>query len=499
MKQKKRSKNNSIDEPYSLNSWKDISKENLVNVLRYNRYAQMLIFLILVGGILRFYNLGYNSLWLDEGVTYDFAKLSLVEIVQLTTNAVEVNSPLFYALEHCMLIFGNSEFILRFLSALFGTLTIPVVYLIGRDVCGRLGGIVAAALLAFSTFHVYYSQEARAYATVLFFFSLALLFYLHALKGNKLQEWCLCGIFCAFSFWSHFYASIGVGILFLHALIVKRHEILKHAASLKPFIIGWVLSLLLVSPLLYGTIQLYFMRTATAPTWGISGFDVFTQTIVLFSGSEIYLTVLFLFCALLGVGYLYLKAGKQDIALLLVMSLTLPFFASMSLSSLMPMSPRYLLYLLPLYFIAIGAAFNLIPKEIDYKKVAVVVIILIILVGIPYFSSYYTTYSKNDWRIFSQDLSSKTSLGDYVVAMPGYMTLPLDYYYDSNADGVHEMKANSAIDLERIEQERGNATVYYVVTADIYAANPNGDALAWLDSHTQYAVRTMGINLFQSV
>lgn len=260
-----------------------------------------------------------------------------------------------------------------------------------------------------------------------------------------------------------------------------------------------MVSLLLVSPILYGTIQLYFMRTSAAPTWGVSGFDVFTQTIVLFSGSEIYLTALFLFCALLGVGYLYLKVGKQDIALLLVMSLTLPFLASMFLSSLMPMSPRYLLYLLPFYFIAIGAAFNLIPKEINYKKVAVVVIILIILVGIPYFSSYYTTYSKNDWRGFSQSLSSATSPGDYVVAMPGYMTLPLDYYYDSNADGVHETQANSVSDLERIEQERGNATAYYVVTADIYAANPNGDAVAWLNSHTRYVGRTMGINLFQSV
>ena len=42
--------------------------------------------------------------------------------------------------------------------------------------------------------------------------------------------------------------------------------------------------------------------------------------------------------------------------------------------------------------------------------------------------------------------------------------------------GSYEMWTNSASDLEKIEQEIGNATVYYVVTADadIYAANPNG-------------------------
>lgn len=47
MKQNKRIKSKDIDETYTINSWKDISRENLVNVLRYNRYAQMLIFLII--------------------------------------------------------------------------------------------------------------------------------------------------------------------------------------------------------------------------------------------------------------------------------------------------------------------------------------------------------------------------------------------------------------------------------------------------------------------
>ena len=100
------------------------------------------------------------------------------------------------------------------------------------------------------------------------------------------------------------------------------------------------------------------------------------------------------------------------------------------------MIPRYLFYLMPYYFIAIGAARNLVPKEIDYRKVSVIAIVLIILVSIPYFSSYYTASSKNDWRSFSQSHESETQIGDYVVAMPGYMLLLLDYYYDSEADWV---------------------------------------------------------------
>ncbi len=485
-------------EKYRIDSLTDITWSNLKNVIRYNHYAQMLLILLIMGGILRFYNLGYNSLWLDEACTYDFAKLSLGGILELTTKTGDVNPPLFYAIEHFMLVLGNSEVILRFIPALLGVFSIPVMYFLGREICGRLAGIIAAALLTFSTFHVYYSQDARAYTTVLFFFSLAVLFYLLALKRNSIPYWCLFGIFCALAFWSHFYVFIGIGIIFLHAFIIKRNEIFKNIASIKPIIIGLLSFVLLTSPLLYGTIQLYFMRTASAPTWGISGFDVLTQTIVLFSGSQPYLTVLFLIAASIGIGYLMFGKDKRSFALLLAMLIILPFIASVFFSSIMPMSPRYLIFVLPFYFTAIGAAFNFLPKDIDAKKIAVIAIILIGLVSIPYFTSYYTTYSKNDWRGFSEYLTAETQDGDYVVVMPGYMTLPLNYYYDSTTDATREVQASSAKELREIEQKRENTTAYYVVTADIYAANPEGDALNWLNANTKYMGRNMGINLFIS-
>ena len=78
------------------------------------------------------------------------------------------------------------------------------------------------------------------------------------------------------------------------------------------------------------------------------------------------------------------------------------------------------------------------------------------------------------------------------------MTLPLDYYYDSAKDETHEIQANSAKKLEEIEQTRGDTTAYYVVPADIYAANPEGDALNWLNANTKYIGKNMGINLFIS-
>lgn len=485
-------------EKYGIYSWEDLNWKNLKNVIYHNSYAKILIVLTIIGFSLRFYQLGFNSLWLDEGATYDFARRSLEGIWMATTGG-EFNPPLFYYLEHIMLLFGDSEVILRAIPALLGTLTIPVLYFVGREVSGRIGGILAAALLTFSTFHIYYSQEARAYTTVLFFFTLAILWYLLAIKSDSWKHWILCGVFCSLAFWTHFYVFIGIGILFLHAFIVKRHELMKNPKTAITTVGAGLLTFILVSlPLILVTIDLFFKRTASTPTWGLSGTDIITNTVILISGSEIYLTIIFTLLTIIGVAVLWIDEKKRDIALLLVFSIILPLICSMILSAYIPMSPRYLIFILPFWFVSIATASGIIPKDVDHRKVATIAIILIFLISVPYLSTYYTNYSKNDWRGFSETLTSITHDGDYVITCPGYMSLPLDYYYDNTTDKTIETSGNSEYELMKVERERGNSSAYYIVTGDITAANPEGDVLRWLSENTEYLGANMGINLFKS-
>lgn len=486
------------DEKFQILSLKDCNFENIKNVIRFNPYAWMLLGLIIIGFVLRFINLGFNSLWLDEGATLNFAQNSLIGIWETTANG-EFNPPLFYWLEHFMLIFGNSEFILRFLPALFGWLTIPIIYFIGREINGRLCGIIAAGLLTFSTFHIFYSQDARAYTTMLFFFSLAILFYLIALKSESKRYWIYSGIFSALAFWTHFYVFIGILILFLHAIIVKRKTILSNIHTIIPITIFGLTFIVISLPLILVTIKLFLIRTGNSPTWGLSGLDVITNTIVLISGSEIYLTVIFTILAIIGITQLLFKENKRDFAYLILLSLILPFIASMILAQKMPMNPRYLIYILPFFFTAIGSAFSTIPKEIDYKKVAVVVLILSCLISVPYLSTYYTTYSKEDWRGMANTISELTCDGDYVVVMPSYMSLAFDYYYDFKKDNTVEKYTTNSEELIKIDSERLTHDAYYVITWDISAANPEGDALNWINSNTQYLGQNTGIYVFKSV
>ncbi|WP_082122768.1 glycosyltransferase family 39 protein [Methanoculleus sediminis] len=455
----------------------------------------VLLGLAAIGALLRFYNLGGNSLWLDEAATLSFARQSLAGIWESTAGG-EFNPPLFYWLEHGMLVFGESELVLRFLPALLGVLTIPVVYLIGSGFKDRNVGLIAAALLAFSPFHIFYSQEARAYAPMLFFFSLALLFYVRANRSNETRSWILFGIFSAVAFWMHFYAIVPVAVLVLHALVVRAGGIRKDARNARGPALGLAAFVVAALPLLIVTFGLFRVRTSSAPTFGMQGLDVVYVTLIEASGHSIAVLVAFLLLFLLGVAHTWHE--DRSGGLLLVFVMIIPLAASLVLSSRMPMIPRYLIYLLPVYFIGIASAYPALRALVRERWAVALFIAAAILVSAPFLSTYYTTPQKNDWRGFSAELGGMTGEGDLVVVLPSYTALPLDYYYSNTTDGTIELAATTGGDLEAIRGRYPDRRAFYVVTGDIFAANPGEDALDWLGENAQFVGQQTGIKLFRS-
>jgi 4-amino-4-deoxy-L-arabinose transferase-like glycosyltransferase len=84
----------------------------------------------------------------------------------------------------------------RLVSAGFGTLTVLVVYLVGRQMRGRRTGIVAAALLAANYLHVVHSHYATFDVMVGFWASLTLLFS-ELIRTRGETKWYLLAGLCA--------------------------------------------------------------------------------------------------------------------------------------------------------------------------------------------------------------------------------------------------------------------------------------------------------------
>jgi mannosyltransferase len=129
------------------------------------RFALLGITLLAVA--LRVWHLNGQSLGYDEGYSIALARQSLGAIAAQT--AADIQPPLYYDLLHFwMQLFGTSEAAVRSLSLLFGVLTVPLLYALGRRLFGPATGLLAALLGAVSPFWIWYAQEARNYTLVTF-------------------------------------------------------------------------------------------------------------------------------------------------------------------------------------------------------------------------------------------------------------------------------------------------------------------------------------------
>jgi uncharacterized membrane protein len=131
-----------------------------------------------LGGSLRLFQLGAKGLSLDEAFSIWMAQRPLGEMLAWLVR-IDQHPPLYYSLLHVWLTLGDGQGLVRGLSVLASTLTIPVVYLLGRRLVDGQAGLLAALLLAVSPFHVHYAQEARMYALLALNGSLAMLAVAH--------------------------------------------------------------------------------------------------------------------------------------------------------------------------------------------------------------------------------------------------------------------------------------------------------------------------------
>jgi 4-amino-4-deoxy-L-arabinose transferase-like glycosyltransferase len=156
---------------------------------------------------LRFDRLGAQSLWVDEVVTWNLLHRSLGSLVTRGIPGSESTPPLYYLVAWGWVrLAGWSEAGIRSLSALCGTLTVPVVYLATRTLVTVRAGLVAAALVAASPLLAWYSQEARSYALFVFLSALSLLFLARLLRRHATPDLAAWSAVCALALATHYFA-----------------------------------------------------------------------------------------------------------------------------------------------------------------------------------------------------------------------------------------------------------------------------------------------------
>ncbi|MCE5328989.1 glycosyltransferase family 39 protein [bacterium] len=147
-----------------------------------------LTIICIAGFILRFRNLGYLSFWGDDGHTF-VGTMSILKygFPKLPSGNILWHGIFDYYLKALpVLIFGAKEFSFRIVSVLSGIGTVIAVYFTGKELANKFVGFLGASLIAFSTWYVQFSREARYYSDFQFFFIVSFLFfYLGFVKDKK--------------------------------------------------------------------------------------------------------------------------------------------------------------------------------------------------------------------------------------------------------------------------------------------------------------------------
>lgn len=182
--------------------------------------------LIAAAAALRFASLGTQSYHHDEVITAMRVLPGSLSHLFHEVRVSESNPPLYYLLAWGWAkVFGLNEVGLRSLSALLGVAVVPVAYLIGRELSSRRTGLVLAALTAFNPMLIWYSQEARSYALLIFFSALSLYFFLRALDRGEERDFWLWALSSALAFGSHYFAFFLVAIEAAWLLLARRDRL----------------------------------------------------------------------------------------------------------------------------------------------------------------------------------------------------------------------------------------------------------------------------------
>lgn len=213
-----------------------------------------------------------QSLWLDEAVTANVVKNFGFSQIVSGFSPNDFHPPLYYLFMKLWTnVFGYSEIALRMPSVLFSLLTGYVVYLIG--------GIWAVVFFLFNPLIIYYSQEARMYMLATFFLTAALYYFkkmLRIQKSHLRQDYggqaklksqkrdiLFFGIFVSLAFLT-FYGSIFLIVaIFIYLFYKKQYKFF--IVSLLIFIV----SLLLISPLLYQQLINSKVALANVTNWSL--------------------------------------------------------------------------------------------------------------------------------------------------------------------------------------------------------------------------------------
>jgi uncharacterized membrane protein len=377
--------------------------------------------IILLGAFLRFYQIGEQSFWLDEAVSYSTVSSGFTRFIRTG------NMALFYLLAALWtrLLPVITEASLRSLTALFSILSIPLIFLLGKAIFdderkGMLCGLLVAFLLAINSTEVRYAQEFRSYSLTTLLTLASTLLLIQLVKENAKKPWTvvLYTLITAAAFYSHMLAGLLVAAHVV-SLLFLIPAFKSDAQFLRRLLLGYVCVLLLLIPL-----ALQILTIGASPLGWMSQpqlSDIPKLFLFLTGTTQKGYLLVYLAFALLGIlggmGVLGKSITQQHWRfLLLLINIVFPIGLSFIVSLVLQpiFLDRYLLMTGPYLTLLVAAGIvtaaellhKVFPRALPLPLVVAVFAALFAVLAYSGLSNYYEKAQKEDWRTTANILAT---------------------------------------------------------------------------------------------
>ncbi len=410
---------------------------------------QRLLVIILLALVLRLILLDAKSLWLDEAASW---RKSLGPATVILNERSDPHPPAYYLFLHTWTYTGNSEFLLRLPSAVFGALTVLVLYGVGRTLNATKAGLLAAFLLAIDPIHIWYSQEVRMYAMVTFLTLTGVYFAVQLLRRGSWIDWLGCWL--AFVNAAYFdYGGLIVWGLQIAVVIGLSGWLRTHGLShFWKWLSAQVVVVMLYVPwaqnaarafdfLLGGHVFKLIVEGA-----GRLGLAIETQAV---TGAVIGAGLVALLLVVSGLQVIQRRnAGKSVPARLLQFTAwaMLGLYVMWLLAAAWPRLysvKRQLVILIPYFLLAVAAALLYLNRRTMLYAAAAGAIAVTAL--------NLMVWSKEDWRGAAKLIAAAGQSQDAIVGLPDWISIPFTYYYDRTTHPATYMTFN---ELKRAQPDR---------------------------------------------
>ena len=404
-----------------------------------------LALIMVMAFIFRVYGLSHESIWHDEAFTINIAEKPITGII--SASYYDNNPPLDYIIFHFWIkIFGDSESSTRFLSVIFGVLSIYLIYRVGELLFNKEVGILSSFILSISLYSIKYSQEVRSYSLLVLLILLSNYYFIKTLKGKDSKNFNIKNknvigyiIFATAAIYVHIFGLFYIIFQNIYYLFVSKKNI-------RTWISAQFAILVLLSPWIPGMVG-QVTGYANTNTLIISrpGIGDIYNVFKLFSGSDVSLAI-FLVIIIVGLvifskkeKLMSYKYEKVFVLMWLFVPIVLGFIISQIYTPIF--SDRYFIASLPaLILLASYALFNL------QKPILVSALLMsIVVVNIPSMSDYYQNVHKEQWRDVAKYIDNNSKEGDAILLYPGYGTYGFNYYYKGGnvytINGSYEIKS----------------------------------------------------------